>query len=316
MGFNVQQLHEHLLKFHYHKNGGILRANKDFSNYARVLLTKLDHTLLPWEHASTLSWICWLRHVLGHVVDIIKIYLSHYLVGYLIEDKNRVTFLAFEFVLRHLDALTLPVIENWDKTLLLELRMFFVTYHTNITYETGIRTLFPSDQQLSTFAFDRSPDSLQSSTHDSQKGASVSSSSLSPSSSSRTSSKTVAHDEYLRQLQMMRSEIDSLKAAMHDQTVDLTLAQQLAHRFPLPSSSHTLMERSLSVAYQELRSVGFEASLDDCPTLLTPSPSVPVSYRTTEAVSPQVSTAVPTVIPPPITGIPNYSLWHHRQSHL
>ena len=157
-----------------------------------------------------------MRHVLGHVVHIIGIYFNQYLVGYLIEDKIRVAFLALEFVLRHLDALTLPVIENWDKTLLLELRLIFITYHTNISYETGIRTLFLSDQQLSTFAFERPPDSSQSPNQDSPKGATTSSSSSSPSSSSRTSSQTVSHDEYLRQLQVMRSGIDSLKAVLHN----------------------------------------------------------------------------------------------------
>ena len=39
--------------------------------------------------------------------------------------------------------------------------------------------------------------------------------------------------------------------------------------------------------------------MDDSPPPLTPPPSVPVSYRTTEAVSTQVTTAVTTVVPPP-----------------
>jgi hypothetical protein len=63
VGFNVRQLHENLLKFHYHKNGGILHANEGFFNHARALLTKLDNSLFPWDDASTLSWIRWLRHV-------------------------------------------------------------------------------------------------------------------------------------------------------------------------------------------------------------------------------------------------------------
>ncbi len=92
VGFNVRQLHENLLKFHYHKNGGILHANEGFFNHARALLTKLDNSLFPWDDASTLSWTRWLRHVLGHVVDMIGIYFHHYLIGYMIEDKNRVAF--------------------------------------------------------------------------------------------------------------------------------------------------------------------------------------------------------------------------------
>jgi hypothetical protein len=82
-------------------------------------------------------------------------------------------------------------------------------------------------------------------------------------------------------------------------TSDLTLAQQLAQRLPLFSPSHTVMERSLAVAHDELRSVGFEASLENCPALSTPPPSVPVFSRTTEAVSTPASTVVPTVVPPP-----------------
>jgi hypothetical protein len=213
LGFNVQELHCNLLKFHYHKNDGILYSKEGFSNYARVFLTKLEHPILPLVPAPMLPWMRWMRHVLGNVVNIIGT-CSQYLVKYLIEDKNRVAFLAFEFVLRHLDALTLPVVDNWDKALLLELRLIFITYHTNISYSTGIRTIFLSDQQLSTFAFDRPPDSLQTPDQDSHKGASTSSSSSSPSSSSRTTSQTVPHEEYLRQFQMMRTEIETLKAAL------------------------------------------------------------------------------------------------------
>jgi hypothetical protein len=213
LGFNVQELHSNLLKFHYHKHGGILYSNAGFSNYARVFLAKLDQPISPFVPDPMLPWMRWMRHVLNNVVKIIE-NCSQHLTNYLIEDKNRVSFLAFEFVLRHLDALTLPVVENWDKTLLLELRLIFITYNTNISYSTGIRTIFLSDQQLSTFAFDRPPDSLQTSNPDYHKGASTSSSSSSPSSSSRTSSQTVPHEEYFRQLQMMRTEIETLKAAL------------------------------------------------------------------------------------------------------
>ncbi len=162
LGFNTQDFHSNLLKFVYHQNGGILSAPDGFSTYSAVFLTQLESSTTPLVHASMLPWMRWMRQVLGNVVRIIGTYCSQYLVNYLIEDRNRVSFLAFEFVLRHLDALTLPVIDNWDKALLLELRLVFVTYHTNISYPTGIRTIFPSDQQLSTFVFDRSPDSLQS----------------------------------------------------------------------------------------------------------------------------------------------------------
>ena len=255
--FNVQQLHSHLLKFHYHQNGGILCAADGFATYSTAFLTQLESARSPLLPSNMLPWMRWSRQVLGNVVSIIGLYCGRHLMNYLIEDKNRVAFLAFEFVLHHLDALSF-VIENWDKTLLLELRLIFITYHTNISYETGIRTLFLSDQQLSSasFAFDRPPDSSQSSNQDSHKGATTSSSSSSPSSSSRTSSQTVSHDEYLRQLQVMRSEIDSLKAALHNQTVIPNLARQLAQRPSLPSS-HLSMERSLAVAHEELRSLGF-----------------------------------------------------------
>jgi hypothetical protein len=174
VGFNVQELHYHLLKFHYHKNGGIMYSNAGFSTYARVFLEKLAQPISPFVPDPMLPWMRWMRHVLDNVVNIIG-NCSQHLTNYLIEDKNRVSFLAFKFVLRHLDALTLPVVENWDKTLLLELRLIFITYHTNISYSTGIRTIFLSDQQLSTFVFDRPPDSLQTSNPDSHKGASTSS---------------------------------------------------------------------------------------------------------------------------------------------
>jgi hypothetical protein len=88
-------------------------------------------------------------------------------------------------------------------------------------------------------------------------------------------------------------------------TPGLTVAQQLAQRLLLPSSSHTLMERSLSVAHEELRSLGFDTAHDDSPPPLSNPPPLSspstVSYRTTEAVllPIQVSTAVTTVIPPP-----------------
>ena len=71
----------------------------------------MDSPLVP---SNMLPWMRWSRHVLGNVVSIIGLYCGQHLINYLIEDKNRVAFLAFEFVLRHLDALTLPVVENWS----------------------------------------------------------------------------------------------------------------------------------------------------------------------------------------------------------
>ena len=60
------------------------------------------------------------------------------------------------------------------------------------------------------------------------------------------------------------------------------------------------MERSFAVAHEELRSLGFETSLDDSPPPLTSPPSsVPVSYRATEPVSAPVTTVANTVVPPP-----------------
>ena len=149
VGFNVQQLYSNLLKFHYHQNGGILYAADGFVTYSTVFLTQLESACSPLLPSHMLPWMRWSRQVLGNVVNIIGLYCGRHLFNYLIEDKNRVSFLAFEFVLRHLDALTLPVVENWDTTLLLELRLIFITCHTNNSYETGIRTLFLSDQQLS-----------------------------------------------------------------------------------------------------------------------------------------------------------------------
>ena len=175
VGFNVRQLHSNLLKFHYHQNGGILYAAHGFATYSMAFL--IESACSPLLPSHILPWMRWSRQVLGNVVSIIGLYCGRHLINYLIEDKNRVSFLAFEFILRHLDALTLPVVENWDKTLLLELRLIFNIYHTNISYETGIKTLFLSDQQLSSasFAFDRPPDSSQSSNKDSHKAAPTSS---------------------------------------------------------------------------------------------------------------------------------------------
>ena len=54
------------------------------------------------------------------------------------EDKIRVTLLAWELVLFHLDAIIAPIIPDWTKNLLLEIRLVYVRYHSNISYATTI----------------------------------------------------------------------------------------------------------------------------------------------------------------------------------
>jgi hypothetical protein len=131
-GFNLCHLHSILLKFWYHSYNGLFQDISSPGQYITDFLSKLapSSDMTP----SMSPWMQWLHRTLTIVKNIVTSYAKFTLHGYRVEDANRVTFLAWERALLYMDSINGPLVTNWDKILLTEIRLIYVKYHTNISY--------------------------------------------------------------------------------------------------------------------------------------------------------------------------------------
>ena len=146
-GFNLRELHRILLKFWFHSDHGLFTDLDYPSQYLQDFLHRIDVSLATDTIPAMLPRMTWFRTMLRIVITILKKYIQNTLRDYRVEDKIRVTFLAWEKVLTIIDAIDKPLVKNWDVILLTEIRLVYVKYHTNINY-VHVDNLFIEDSTI------------------------------------------------------------------------------------------------------------------------------------------------------------------------
>lgn len=147
-----------------YSNSRIMYKAACLANPALQLYPKIQQA----QHASSIA----IEPLLTKVHRVLSLYSLNNINSYRMNDKIRVTLLAWELVLRNLNAIVQPIVKDWNKNLLFEIRLVYVRYHSNISYATTIinwSTLFQPDHsvaiQLGTPPFDQPPDSSQLGSH-------------------------------------------------------------------------------------------------------------------------------------------------------
>lgn len=131
VGFNLCALHRVMLKFEYHYGLGILYEENSFQRYATTFLTKvLDSADSLTTTLYMRQWMHWVHSLLTKVQDLLGRHCAHTFSKYRTEDKNRMSFLAWELVLRQMDTIDKPFAQDWDRTLVTDIRLAIVKYHT------------------------------------------------------------------------------------------------------------------------------------------------------------------------------------------
>ena len=118
LGFQFSGLHTRLLKFIYHVQGGLFQVQDDVNPailYINRYIFKIEDAHRESPSSSAMKpWLIWVWNLLKKVLQILSLYNRHSIKSYRMEDKIRVTFLAWELVLLHLHLLTDPSLVSYS----------------------------------------------------------------------------------------------------------------------------------------------------------------------------------------------------------
>ena len=167
-GFNMCAAHSEFLKFWYYPGNGLLYAEADEDGPHGYFTGFMEKAIMSIETASPSMqpWMNWLRSTLDKVILLLHAYTHQVISSYRVEDRNRVTLLAWETILRNIDAIGPTIIPEWDMNLMMEFRLVYVKYHTNISYVHRVDNIFMSDLTITQHigGFEQPPPDLSNTT--------------------------------------------------------------------------------------------------------------------------------------------------------